>query len=275
MATLTREWRLISEEPRAGPMQMALDEVAAETVSEGGPATVRVYGWDQSCLTIGYSQDPTTVDWEACVDAGIDVTRRRTGGGGIYHDADGDVAYAVVVPAEAVASELREAYRTLCAPLLAAFKALGVDADYSDTPRPALYRPACYLREQHPAHDLVVDGRKIAGNAQYRTDDVVVQHGSVLCAIDPEAHLKGFDEPPVTPAAVRERVISVTDIVPVSRRAVRKHLESAFLEWIDTHGGTVNRQGSWTDAELARARELVRERYRDAEWVRGRPGERT
>ncbi|MFT4945531.1 MAG: lipoate-protein ligase A, partial [Halovenus sp.] len=31
------EWRLIREEARSGPMQMALDEVAAETAATGGP----------------------------------------------------------------------------------------------------------------------------------------------------------------------------------------------------------------------------------------------
>ncbi|MFD1688676.1 lipoate--protein ligase family protein, partial [Halolamina salifodinae] len=32
-----REWRLIREEARPGPLQMALDEVAAETAAAGGP----------------------------------------------------------------------------------------------------------------------------------------------------------------------------------------------------------------------------------------------
>ncbi|MFB6255241.1 MAG: lipoate--protein ligase family protein, partial [Haloplanus sp.] len=38
-----REWRLIREEAWSGPMNMALDEIAAETAAAGGPRTLRVY----------------------------------------------------------------------------------------------------------------------------------------------------------------------------------------------------------------------------------------
>ncbi|MFB6177427.1 MAG: lipoate--protein ligase family protein, partial [Halobaculum sp.] len=44
-----REWRVIREDTRRGPMQMALDEVAAETAADGGPRTVRLYRWEPSC----------------------------------------------------------------------------------------------------------------------------------------------------------------------------------------------------------------------------------
>ena len=74
------DWRLIREEARPGPMQMALDEVAAETAAAGGPATLRTYRWEPSCLTLGRHQDPETVDWAFCEREGIDVTRRSAGG---------------------------------------------------------------------------------------------------------------------------------------------------------------------------------------------------
>jgi len=42
----------------------------------------------------------------------------------------------------------------------------------------------------------------------------------------------------------------------------------------DRDGVTLDRDGSWTDAELERAAELVETKYRDDEWVRTRPGNR-
>ena len=267
------EWRLIREECRPGPMQMALDEVAAETVSAGGPATVRTYRWDPSCLTLGYSQDPDTIDWEACERAGVDVTRRRTGGGGIYHDHDGDIAYSIAVGAADVPGELLEAYHLLCTPVLDAFARLGVDADYVDEPMPALYHPACYLRELHPAHDIVADSRKIAGNAQYRTRDAVVQHGSLSFTVEAAAHLDGFADPPVSTKAVRDRVVGIDDLVEVDRTTAVDRLEAALADWVAAGDGTLDRDGSWTDDELTRARSLVETRYQTDEWVRRRPGE--
>ena len=162
----TQEWRLIRERGRPGPMQMALDEVAAETAARGGPRTVRVYRWSSGTLSLGYHQEADTVDWDHCADAGIDVTRRRTGGGGIYHDIVGDISYSVIAPAEALPGELEAAYNRLCEPVLAGLDRLGVGASFLDEPAPALHRPACYLRALDPAHDIGVDGKKNSGKAQ-------------------------------------------------------------------------------------------------------------
>jgi lipoate-protein ligase A len=297
MTAPTGDWRLIREEARSGPMQMALDEVAAETAAAGGPATLRTYRWDPSCLTLGYRQDPETVDWAFCEREGIDVTRRQTGGGGIYHDAHGDIAYSIAVPAERVPGELLDCYHLLCEPILDAFDRLGIEADYVSASMPELYHPACYLRELHPAHDVVAGGsageqgksgatsaRKIAGNAQYRKRDAVIQHGSLTFAVDAARHLGVFADPPVTPAEFGERVVGIDELADVDRKEAVAAVEAALVSWVVGAGDggddagterdavTLDREGSWSNAELARAEELVEEKYRDDEWVRTRPG---
>ncbi|ELZ59365.1 MULTISPECIES: lipoate--protein ligase family protein [Halorubrum] len=276
------DWRLIREESRPGPLQMALDEVAAETAAAGGPATLRTYRWEPSCLTLGRHQNPETVDWDFCDREGIDVTRRQTGGGGIYHDGRGDIAYSIAVPAETVPGELLDCYHLLCEPVLDAFDRLGIDADYVDEAVPELYHPACYLRELHPAHDVVAAGpdrdrsRKIAGNAQYRKREAVIQHGSLSFSVDAERHLGVFADPPVTSAAFSDRVAGMDELVDVERAEAVATVEAALAEWAAaTPEATVEPDGSWTDAELERAAELVDEKYRDEEWIRTRPGDRS
>lgn len=290
MTAPTGDWRLIREEVRPGPMQMALDEVAAETAADGGPATVRTYRWGPSCLTLGYRQDPDTVDWAFCEREGIDVSRRQTGGGGIYHDTRGDVAYSIAVPASDVPGGLLDCYHLLCEPVLDAFDRLGIDADYVEESLPELYRPACYLRELHPAHDVVAgaggehtasERRKIAGNAQYRKRDAVIQHGSLTFSVEAERHLGTFADPPVTPAEFRDRVVGMDELADVSRSTAVSAVENALVAWV-TGGGEgsaetdrevdLERDGSWTNAELRRAEELVETKYRDGDWVRTRPG---
>ena len=262
------DWRLIREDVRPGPMQMALDEVAAETAADGGPWTVRVYRWDPSCLTMGYREAPDTVDWDFCEREGIDVTRRQTGGGGIYHDNYGDIAYSIAVPADEVPGELLDCYHLLCEPILDAFDRLGIDADYVDESMPGLYHPACYLRELHPAHDVVVAGRKIAGNAQYRRDDAVIQHGSLSYSVDAERHLGVFADPPTSPGEFRERVVGMDELVDADREEALAAVRDALADWADAS------EGDWTDAELERAREIADEKYRSADWVRQQPGSR-
>ena len=258
-----REWRLVREECRPGPMQMALDEVAAETAAAGGPRTVRVYRWAPSTLSLGYRQDPATVDWGFCADNGIDVTRRPTGGGGIYHDAAGDISYTIAVPAAEVPGELLACYELLCAPVLDAFGRMGVDAAFAADEQPSIHQPACYLRAIHPAHDVLAGGRKISGNAQYRQRDAVVQHGSLSYDLAVDRHLGAFAAD-LDPARFRERVTGIREQASIDRDTAVAALEGALGERFDAT------EGCWTDAELERAADIANRKYASDGWTRDR-----
>lgn len=280
-------WRLIREEVREGPMQMALDEVAAETAADGGPSTIRVYSWPD-VLSLGYQQHPDSVDWAACDRHGVGVTRRQTGGGGIYHDNVGDISYSIAVPATAVSGDLLTSYEQLCEPVIQALERSGVAAEFASQERPAVHEPACYLRAVNPAHDIVVDGKKVSGNAQYRQREAVVQHGSVSYSNHPEQHLATFVAE-IDEAAFRDRVTSIVAETEVNqsygqapengdvngnnpgpagsglaRETVVETLEETLTEWADAEAG------SWTDEELSRAKSLAAEKYGDEDWVRKR-----
>ena len=259
-----REWRLIAEDTRDGPTNMALDEVAAATAANGGPRTLRVYRWEPSTLSLGYRQDPTTVDWEFCEREGITVTRRPTGGGGIYHDAFGDISYSIVAPAEELPGDLMDCYELLCEPILDAFSRMGVDAGFVDEERPAIYEPACYLRELHPAHDVVAGGRKISGNAQYRRKDAVIQHGSLVYDLPAERHLGTFADPDVSPEQFRERVTTIHEQAGIDREEAVRTLAETLGEWADAEAG------AWTDDELAAAEERAESKFRSDTWNRER-----
>jgi len=267
-----REWRLIREEAWSGPMNMALDEIAAETAADGGPRTLRVYRWEPSTLSLGYHQDPDTVDWAHCEREGVGVTRRPTGGGGIYHDSHGDISYTVVAPKSELPGDLVASYHRLCRPILDAFERMGVPARFAETERPAVYPPACYLRELHPAHDVVVEAdgaeRKVSGNAQHRRTDAVVQHGSLTYAVRPERHLSVFADPPADANAFRERVTGIEDHADIDRTEAVDALETALAAWADAE------VGAWTDDELSRARVRAAEKYASNEWTRRTPGTR-
>ena len=261
------EWRLIPEERLGGAMAMALDEVAAETVASGGPATVRLYRWTPSTVSLGYGNDADVVDWTYCDEHAVDVTRRQTGGGAIYHDGFGDVAYSIIAPRSAFPGDVTACYRALLEPVFDAFAAIGANIGFAEGESEPLWEPLCYLLGLDPAHDLVgPDGRKVAGNAQYRTREAVVQHGSLTFGSDPEAHLAPFVDPPVGPGAFAERVGGVSESpgVDPDRSAFVDRLESALAEWAGAEAG------AWTDAERERAAELCDRKYAADRWVEGR-----
>lgn len=257
------DWRLIPEEAIRGPIAMARDEIAAETVAAGGPATVRLYKWEPSTVSLGYGNDADIVDWEYCADAEIDVTRRTTGGGAIYHDTTGDVAYSIIAPASEYPGDVTECYRQLLEPVLSAFEAVGADVDFADAKSDPLWEPLCYLRGLDPAHDLVgPDGRKIAGNAQYRTKDAIVQHGSLTFDSDPAAHLEPFVEPAITPERFEDRVCGLADVVDdIDRETFVEALTDSLSTWADAI------PGAWTDEERERADRLAAEKYDHDRWV--------
>lgn len=262
-ALAARDWRLVREEARPGPMNMALDEIAAETAAGGGYRTIRLYRWEPSTLSLGYHQDPETIDWEYCDREGITVTRRPTGGGAIYHDVHGDISYSIVAPAEELPGDLLDCYELLLEPVLDGVDALGVDARFASEERPAVHQPACYLRELHPAHDVVAgDGRKLSGNAQYRRRDSVIQHGSLTYERTPERHLGVFADHEVEPSAFDGRVTSIHEQSGCSRSDAVEALTGALTEWADPE------IEGWTDDELARARTLAAEKYAAESWVR-------
>lgn len=261
-ALADRDWRLIPEESRPGPMQMALEEVAAETAADGGPRTVRVYTWRPSTLSLGYHQDPETVDWEYCESSDITVTRRPTGGGGIYHDVHGDISYSIVAPQEELPGNLMACYELLCTPVIDAFERMGVDAAFAEETLPAIHQPTCYLREVHPAHDIVADGRKISGNAQYRQRDSVIQHGSLSYALVPDSHLGVFETDEVSRETFEQRVTSIRQQAGIDREQAVDVLETALGEWADAE------VGAWTDEELDRATEIAETKYASDRWNR-------
>ena len=279
------EWRVVGERIHDGATAMALDEVAAETAANGGPRTVRVYRWMPSTLSLGYRQDPEVVDWLYCEREGIDVVRRPTGGGAIYHDTHGDISYSIIAPADEMPGSLDETYELLCEPVLAAMREAGVTAEFAEAEREALLEPACFLREIHPAHDIVgPDGRKLAGNAQHRTRDAVVQHGSFSFARDPERHLGCFADCDVTAEAFEARVgsmegtiedlletrkresenVTPLDSLAVARDHAVRRLERNLLAWCD------GEEGGWTEAELDRAAEIAQGKYEAEAWTWGR-----
>lgn len=276
------DWRLVREEVLDGATAMAFDEVAAQTAATGGPRTVRVYQWLPSTLSLGYRQDSETVDWDHCDEYGVNVVRRPTGGGGIYHDTYGDISYSIIAPADEVPGSLMETYELFCEPIFDAFEELGVDARFVETEHEAIHEPACYLRALDPAHDIVAgEGRKIAGNAQYRMKDAVVQHGSLTYHVDADQHLAVFDDPDTTSAEFRERVTGIDeeatairanpdyaseevgpmDSFDFAREHAVRMLEESLKEW----AGATDRE--WTDDEQQRARERAEEKYESDAWT--------
>lgn len=178
------EWRLITDGDLPGARNMARDVAILDAVSSGeAPPTLRLYGWDPPCLTIGKHQGPDAVDLDFCRAEGIDVARRPTGGRALLHHLE--LTYSVIAPlgAPPLPTALQEAYRAICSSLVEACRGLGIEAELTGTevnlrlPNPTSTVP-CF---EAPAEgEVVVAGRKLIGSAMRAHAGCILQHGAIL-----------------------------------------------------------------------------------------------
>lgn len=169
--------RVIYDPPAAGDWNMAVDEALAESVGQGGPATLRFYGWSPATLSIGYFQ--SAVDRvRHPASASCPLVRRASGGGAILHDRE--LTYALVLPAEFSASRGAAAlYRTVHSVLRDVLATFGIQVQLRETPDDRFeQRFLCFQRRAEG--DVLCKAVKVGGSAQRRHARAVVQHGSVL-----------------------------------------------------------------------------------------------
>ena len=180
---MSARWRLLLDDPGAGPWNMAVDEALLRSAQRGAAPTLRFYSWNGAWLSLGFAQPLDPERRAACLAAGVGIVRRATGGRAVLHGAD--LTYAVAAPAAALPAGLDATYHRIGSALHQALAALGVPAE--PAPRPeAAGRGGFDCFEAPAAHEVCAGGRKLAGSAQRRAAGGVLQHGSLRLGPDPE-----------------------------------------------------------------------------------------
>jgi lipoyltransferase/lipoate-protein ligase len=135
------------------------------------------------------------VNLEYCREHGVNIVRRKSGGGCVYSDL-GNIMVSYISRRGDV-SEVFDRYMTA---LTEALRALGVPAEKSGR------------------NDILVEGRKISGNAFHQLPDRSIVHGTLLYSTDLEALTEAI-RPPVEKLqrhgveSVRQRVMNLSEYV--------------------------------------------------------------
>lgn len=242
------KWRLIQLQEYTGPMNMALDEAVSESVRHGGQPTMRFFSWNPDCVTIGYHQSPEEeVNLQECERKGFGVVRRVTGGGAVFHNRTGEITYSVIGGEELFPKDIIASYKEICGWIVDGLGELGVKAEFK------------------PINDVIVNGKKISGNAQTRRRGVLHQHGTILYGLDVRTMfsvLKVSKEKISDKliASVEERVTSLDRICSATRGETYHALVKSF---------TKNKEfefGDFTKDEINRALDLAESKYSSREW---------
>lgn len=143
------------------PFFLATEEWVARRMPEGD----YFFSWRVDPTVIcGRNQEiDKEVDLEYCRRNGIDVVRRRSGGGAVFADRE-NFMFSFITSGDDVTVEFAR-YTSMIADAL---HAAGIDAEATGR------------------NDLVINGKKVAGNAFYHIPGRCIAHGTMLYDFDPK-----------------------------------------------------------------------------------------
>jgi lipoate-protein ligase A len=197
-------WRLIPLETHNAFMNMAIDEAILQSRMENlVPNTLRLYQWQPSAVSIGKNQNLNdSVYVNTCRELGVDLVRRNSGGGTVFHDQAGEVTYSVTAQTRDLgAADITAVYTRIYAAITDALRLLGIPADYS-------------AGDQKNCPNLTVNDRKISGSAQTVKRNVVQQHGTLLLNVNLPCmfqllRIKGVDNCSIAAQIAQRKITSV------------------------------------------------------------------
>jgi len=235
---------------------MAIDEALLLFNAEGkSPNTVRFWRWQPSAVSLGFFQSvEREVDLQAAKHHGVDVVRRITGGGAVFHDYEGELTYSVVCKQDDIPQDIVESYRMICEGLVRGLGFLGLRAEF------------------RPVNDIQVNGKKISGSAQTRRWGSVLQHGTIL--VSPNLRLM-FELLKVSPEKISDKFIaSVFERVTTVERELGKRpsfedVRKAMIKGFENSLSIELVEEEILKSELELAAKL-KPKYASVEWLRKR-----
>lgn len=181
---------------------------------------------------------------------GIHVVRRLSGGGAVYHDL-GNLNYSFITVDDG--NSFRN-FRKFTEPVVKALQSLGVNAELSGR------------------NDLMAEGRKVSGNAQFSTRGRMFSHGTLMFDTEVDAvvsALKVSKEKIESKGikSIRSRVANVSEFLkePMTVTEFRNAILHSIFE-----GEENVRYYELTDEDWTNIHELSKERYGNWDWNYGK-----
>jgi lipoate---protein ligase len=251
--------RLLTLETHNAFMNMAIDEAILTACVVGKASnTLRLYQWNPAAVSIGKNQQAENeVHLENCRKLGVNVVRRISGGGTVFHDSQGEVTYGLIAKiTDLHAKDSMAVYNRVYAGIKDALRILGITADFNEG-------------DQKNCPNLTVKGKKISGSAQTRKRDTILQHGTLLLDVDLE---KMFTVIRVPWAKTCMEVVNVAKNRITSVKNELGHAVSAETAANVLAVGFKNAltlqlaEGELTNYEQELAQKLYKEKYATDDW---------
>ena len=189
---------------------LAMEEFVAQNVPGDAFFIWRV----SPTVIIGRNQDlEAEVNLEYCKEHGVRIVRRKSGGGCVYSDM-GNIMISYV----SAKGDTASVFEKFLSAMTECLRTLGLDAEKSGR------------------NDILVQGRKVSGNAMHQLPDRTIAHGTLLYDTDLDA-LEQAIRPPVEKLArhkvqsVRQRVRNLVECLDSSRIPSAESLIDYILDY--------------------------------------------
>ena len=203
---------------------------------------------NDNTVLLGRNQNPyKEVNWDYMNEIGAKLVRRPSGGGCIYTDKN-IVQYTIITKKE------EDSLRKFTEPVVRYLNEKGVKAEFTGR------------------NDIIVDGRKISGNAQYKDRELMIHHGSIIYQ-DSSTDIGRL----LTPAKLKLAKKSLTSVKSriTSLKSMMNMDIASFIEELKAYIRKyyhIDEEYVLSEEELKKVEEIRKNKYANDEWTYARYG---
>jgi lipoate-protein ligase A len=230
-------------------VNLAIEEFALKHLDIN--ETYLLFYINEPSIIIGKNQNTIEeINSEYVREEGIHVVRRLSGGGAVYHDL-GNLNFSFITKDD---GNSFHDFKKFTDPVVKALKKLGVNAELSGR------------------NDILVDGRKISGNAQFSTKGRMFSHGTLLFDSEIESvvsalkvRMDKIESKGIK--SIRSRVTNISEHLP--EKTTMEEFKQTLLTYLFEEFDAVPKY-ELTAKDWEVIRKISRERYANWDWNYGK-----
>ena len=170
------KFRFIISQNLSAKANSSIDSALFKAFKKDSLPVLRLYSWQDS-VTFGLSQNPS--DYVTLLEEyKNNFAKRITGGGVLFHGHD--ISYSLIIPTSYIQNKgVKETYELICSFILEFYSSFGLKANFAKDIEEIILSKNAFCQVGFEAYDIIINGKKIGGNAQKRSKNVIFQHGSI------------------------------------------------------------------------------------------------